>query len=69
MDVAERRGDRELAVLDLRERFVDLPDLLGLRVELARVDVTVVDAVFLACADRYRPNGPKIGKETTRDLV
>ena len=51
VDVAERGRDRELAVRHLAEGLVDLPDLLGLRVELRRVDVGVVDAVLFASGD------------------
>ena len=46
MDVAERRRDGKLAVLDFGESFVDLPDLLGLRVELGGINIRIVDAVL-----------------------
>ena len=51
VDVAEGRRDGELAVRHLAQRFIHLPDLLGLRVELRRVDVGVVDAVFFSTGD------------------
>ena len=51
VDVAEGGRDRELAVRDLREGLVDLPDLLRLRVELGGINIRIVDAVLLAARD------------------
>jgi hypothetical protein len=52
VDVAEGRSDREIGG-DSRQSLVNLPDLLGLRVEGRTIDVLVVDAIFLTASNAY----------------
>lgn len=51
VDVAEGGSAGEGSVLDLRKLLVGVPDLLGLGVEAAGVDVGVVDAILLSSGD------------------
>ena len=67
--VAEGRGHGELAVGDLGQGLVDLPDLLGLRVELGRVDVGVVDAVLLAAGDAQLHLQEQVGLGHARQVL
>mmetsp|Transcript_13341 Transcript_13341/g.25325 ORF Transcript_13341/g.25325 Transcript_13341/m.25325 type:complete len:345 (+) Transcript_13341:101-1135(+) len=48
VDVSERGGAGELSVGDLAEFLVGVPDFFGLSVKTRRVDVGVVNTIFLA---------------------
>ena len=51
MHVAEGRGHGEVPVGHGGQRLVDLPDLLGLRVETRGIHVRVVHTVLFATGD------------------
>lgn len=50
VDITEASGDAEVG-RDRAERLVDVPDVLGLRVEGVVVNVLVVDTILLAAGD------------------
>jgi len=51
VDVSERGGAGEFGVGDLIEFLVGVPDFFGLGVETGRVDVRVVNTIFLTSGD------------------
>ena len=68
--VAEGRGHGEVAVGHGGQRLVDLPDLLGLRVETRGIHVRVVHTVLFATGDAWDKMGMgTIGRNEQKWLI